>query len=112
MDGSDPGSFQGNYSNTEKLNAPLPLFGFELQYQISPRWNLNLEARYLHVEVGDFDGRITTLALGTDYFLSDKFGVGVSLGWFDAEVDEDQTDSSKELALAYKGLQVYLVYRH
>jgi len=112
VDGSNPGSFQADYSNTVKLNAPLPLFGFKLQYQITPRWNLNLGARYLSVEIGDFDGSVTTLSLGTDYFFSDKFGVGASLGGFDSEVKEDQTDFDKELALAYKGLQIYLVYRY
>ena len=93
------------------MNAPLPLFGISLMYQITPDWNLNLAARYLSVEVGDYDGRITSFDLGTDYFFTDHFGAGLSIGTFDIEIKADRSSFAGEFSLSYRGVQIYLTYK-
>jgi len=111
VSGKSPKFFQADYSNIQNLDAPLPLFGVNLQYQITSKWNLVASARYLAVEIGDYDGRLTTLAFGADFF-SKRFGVGASLGSFDLNVKANKESFNGELSIKYKGAQVLLVYRH
>ncbi|MFP6806096.1 MAG: hypothetical protein VB957_02755 [Pseudomonadales bacterium] len=111
VDGMASSSFQKNYEDKTSMNAPLPLFGISLMYQITPDWNLNLAARYLSVEVGDYDGRITSFDLGTDYFFTDHFGAGLSIGTFDIEIKADRSSFAGEFSLSYRGVQIYLTYK-
>ena len=110
-DGGDR-EFDAEYSNKEDLDAPLPLIGARLRYQMTPRWNLTVAARYLSVEIGDYDGRVAGALLAVDYMFSKKFGAGLSVGSLDLKVDADRGSFDGQLNMNPKGVQAFLIYRH
>lgn len=104
--------FDDNYQNDARANAPLPLFGVAVNYQVTPNWELIATARYLDVEVGDYSGRIVSAKVAADYYFTDHLGAGMSLGFFDLSAEADVSDFRGSFGWEYTGLQAYLTLRY
>ncbi len=100
--------FYEEYSDSVSVDAPVPLFGIGLSYAITPRWGVNAGARYLDVDIGDYEGRVVSLLASTDYFFTKHFGTGLSVGTFDMQIEGEGRDLKGTIDWAYDGAQAYL----
>jgi hypothetical protein len=112
LSGNGQAEFQNNYNHSESVNAPLPLFGVYAQYEITPRWRVNGGIRYLQVSIDDVDGELVSLSIGTEYFVTERIGLGVSAGSFDLDVDIEKGDFVGSVDWGYEGAQAYLKMKY
>ena len=104
--------FRVDYKNSFKLHAPLPILGVTGEYEIAPSWRVNAELRYFSVTINQYDGRVFNAAIGTDYYFTKSFGVGLSLNSFSLEVDVESIVLNGALKWGYNGAQAYVVYKY
>ena len=95
--------------DSERVTAPLPVFGFHFRYQISRRWSFSGYAQHFVIEVGDFDGSLTDTRISLSHHTFKNVGFG--FGWNRIEMDLDINSSDYLMALDNKldGIQAYVV---
>lgn len=103
--------FQDDYKDSATADAPLPLLGVSLAYQLSKRWELSGSFRYFEADIGDYNGNIYSAQLRTDYFLTDNFTMGLSMGTFNLDVTADDKEWEGNFGWDYTALQLYLSAR-
>lgn len=88
--------------------APVPVFGFFLEYAATPRWILRSYAELIDLEVGDHAGRLIQVGMTAEYVLTDTFGVGVGLGGIDLEYRGEKKKEKFGVDYKVKSLGAYL----
>jgi hypothetical protein len=98
-----------------KADAPLPLIGLAYDYYLSPRWAINLSGELFYLKLNSnlvtYQGSLYNARLGTEYWLSNHFGVGGAVSVFGLDVDVDDPDWKGSLDFRYWGPQLYVVGR-
>jgi len=112
IEGSDVPEFRSDYKANQRLIAPLPLVGLTVDYEINPQWRAKASARYLDVTIGDIEGRILSLMLGAEYYLSKQVGIGAALNLFDLSVRQNGVVFFNTLEYEYNGISAYLVLKY
>jgi hypothetical protein len=59
-------------------SLPLPLLGVSADWYIQPGWTVSSKLMGLSAKVGDIDGSVRVLQVGTDYMLTRNWGLGLS----------------------------------
>lgn len=111
LEGENVPEFKGDYQANQRLIAPLPLLGIAAVYEINPQWRAKLNARYFDVTIGDIDGRILSLTLGTEYYFTKHVGVGASITSFDLSVQQNGVVFINSLQYKYDGLQAFMAMK-
>lgn len=111
LEGEDQPEFRTDYEANQRLIAPLPLLGMVAVYEINPQWRAKANARYFDVTIGDIDGRILSLTLGTEYYFTKHVGLGASFTSFDLSVTQNGVVFINSLQYQYDGLQAFLVMK-
>jgi len=111
LEGEDVPEFQSDYQANQRLIAPLPLLGIAAVYEINPQWRAKVNARYFDITIGDVEGRILSLTLGTEYYFTKHVGLGASLTSFDLSVQQNGVVFINSLQYKYDGLQAFLVMK-
>ena len=111
LEGEDLPEFRTDYQANQRLIAPLPLLGIAAVYEISPQWRAKVNARYFDVTIGDIDGRILSLTLGTEYYFTKRLGLGASIASFDLSVQQNGVVFINSLQYEYVGLQAFMVMK-
>ncbi len=91
--------------------APLPVFGFLMNYHITSKWKTYVEAELFYIELENkYEGSWLDFRAGTEYRVIKNLGVGLSLNRFsiDAEVDDDNFRGN--VKDVYKGYSFYAAY--
>lgn len=70
--------------------APVPVFGFYLDYALSPRWIVRFQSELIELSVGDYEGRVFEGDLALEYGFTDVFAAGLALGGTDIEYRSDE----------------------
>lgn len=104
--------FRSEYRNDFKLEAPLPIFGLRADYEIIPSWRAYAGVRYFSVTIDEYDGSLFAAELGTEYYFTESFGLGVSLASFSLDVEVTSIILNGSLAWRYNSGQVYIVYKY
>lgn len=110
-EGEDVPEFRTDYQANQRLIAPLPLLGMAAVYEINPQWRAKVNARYFDVTIGDIDGRILSLTLGTEYYFTKHIGLGASIASFDLSVQQNGVVFINSLQYEYVGLQAFMVMK-
>lgn len=72
--------------------APVPVFGFFLEYALSPRWITRFQADLIELSLGDYGGRVVEADFAIEYAFSEVFALGLTLGGTDLEYRSDEDD--------------------
>ena len=112
LEGEDLPELRTDYQANQRLIAPLPLLGLAAVYEINPQWRAKANARYFDVTIGDIDGRILSLTLGTEYYFNKHLGLGASFTSFDLSVRQNGVVFINSLQYEYMGLQAFLTLKY
>ena len=112
IEGSDEPEFRTDYKANQRLIAPLPLIGLTVDYEINPQWRTKASARYLDVTISDIEGRILSLNLGAEYYLTKHVGLAAALNLFDISVRHNGVVFFNTLEYAYSGISAFLVLKY
>jgi opacity protein-like surface antigen len=72
--------------------APVPVFGFFLEYALSPRWITRFQADLIELSLGDYGGRVVEADFAIEFAVSDAFALGLTLGGTDLEYRAEEDD--------------------
>ncbi len=111
-DGQDIPVFKTDYSSEQRLQAPMPLFGMSINYEITPSWRSHAAARYLSLKIGEIDGEILSAEIGTEYYFHKNWGAGLALSSFDLNVNSQSIVANTALGWAHKGVQIYAIFKY
>lgn len=112
IEGETQDEIRNNFEAYQRLIAPLPIVGLSASYEIKPQWLAHAYARYLDVAINDIDGRILSLIVKTEYFLTEHVAVGASYASFNVNVRQNGVVFINTLQYGYNGLQASLVLRY
>ncbi|WP_455212669.1 hypothetical protein [Kaarinaea lacus] len=109
IEGSNETEFRSAFKTKQTVHAPLPLFGLAASYEVTPRWRIHGGARYMDASIDNINGRIISAGIGTNYYFTSHFGIGISVTTFDLKVDRAGVVFKNSLAWSHQGAQIYLV---
>ena len=112
LGGSGAEEIRTDYETDLRLNAPLPLLGLSGTYEVNPRWYLHAAVRYFYIAINDIEGQLVSAGLGTDYYLTKHWGIGLSLSTFSLDVEKDGIVFKSSLAYKFDGAQLYVVFKY
>ena len=95
-----------------RLIAPLPLIGLTGAYEINENWRVRAQARVLDVTISDIDGYIFSANLGAEYYFTQHFGLGASLGAFNLSVQHNGVVFINTLSYEYSGIQLFMTLKY
>jgi hypothetical protein len=84
----------------ERLTVPLPSFGFVMNYNVTPRFQVQTRADFFYVKAGNYEGSMFELYAGLEYRLFRHFALGVAYDRLATDV-QDTTTGGWEFDLAY-----------
>jgi hypothetical protein len=93
------------------FNGPLPYLALNFEYYITPKWLAIFKGGYFQLEVGDIDGRLTTLGAKLEYQFTKRWGLGAGYDAFRIDVDIEDDDLKSSIEYNYHGIQVYGILR-
>jgi len=93
------------------ISAPLPLLGLDFRYVLAKDWNFYITTMVFVVEIGDVDGSLTDTRIGTEYYFSDHFGVGMNFQQFSLDIDYNDSGNTGKFQLAYDGFLAFVSMR-
>jgi hypothetical protein len=88
--------------------APLPVIGLRGGWVVAPEWYVDASAQFFKVKVGNVDGSISDLRVGTTWMFSRHLGLGLGYNRFFTKVDVTKDTFNGRLKFGYSGLQMYL----
>jgi len=101
-----------NANASASADVPLPLFGVRYDYYINQRWTTSVHGEVFALDITDeafkFSGNLYNIRLSTDYWLTNNFGVGAALSWFDIDAKIDDSEWKGGIEYRYFGPQIYI----
>lgn len=78
-------------STSTSVTAPLPVVGFKLNYNITPRWIWRTKYELFHMNFGNYDGTFSDLASTIEYRPFDRagFGFGFNTNLLNIEAEDN-----------------------
>ncbi len=108
----DEPSFRSDYSSEQNIQAPMPLLGLSAIYEITPQWRVHAAVRYLSILLNDVDGKIASSELGAEYYFSKNWGAGLSLNYFDMDINVIRLRADTNFGWSHNGLQIYATFKY
>lgn len=102
----------GLLAESNSVTAPLPVFGFRLDYSFAPKWWLRTKYELFFLDSVDaYQGALSDFTFAVEHrtFQHVGFGFGLNRSSLDIEVDEDGKGSAFSSVL--NGLMLYVVVR-
>ena len=96
---------------SDTFEGPLPLFGLDFDYYITPKLLLNLRGGYFQITINEYKGRILNLGASIEYQFTKTFGLGLGYDGFRLEVEADDDKGFASIDYKYQGAQVYGILR-
>jgi hypothetical protein len=90
----------------ERLTVPLPSFGFVVNYNVTPRFQIQTRADFFYVRAGNYEGSMFELYAGLEYRLFRHFALGAAYDRLAADL-QDTTTGGFEFDLAYNLVYLY-----
>lgn len=111
-EGEDTPVFKSDYFAEQKLQAPMPLFGFSAAYEISPSWRANAAVRYFALQVSKVKGSIMSASVSTEYYFNANWGMGAGLSAFSLNVESANVVTSNSFEWSHSSAKLYAVYKY
>lgn len=112
VDGEEGRVIEENFTTAQSLQAPLPLFGFQVEYGFYDRWQLKGQIRYIAAKIGTIDSSIFNFTAGVEYDVLDELGVGIGVSSFDLSIESERLAFNNALKMNYHGGLLYLKYQY
>jgi len=112
LEGETEPEFRSDYEANQRLIAPLPLIGLAGAWEFKENWRVKAQARVFDVTISDIDGYVFSANLGAEYYFTQQFGLGSSIGAFNLSVQHNGVVFINTLAYEYSGLQLYMVLKY
>ena len=79
-------------NETAKFLAPLPVFGFRVNYAVTPRFQVNGTIDYFGISYDDYKGNLSDILITAEYQLFENWstGIGVNMTSLDLEINDDK----------------------
>lgn len=87
--------------------VPLPVFSFNLVYNITPKFSWDLRAEVFSLKFEEWDGVYTDISLSMEYRAFKSVGLGVGLNTNSLNVTEDTSEHKFAYDNRISGLMVY-----
>ena len=104
-----PGLIDGKVSVS--TTVPLPLIGVSADWYIQPRWKASAMLLGMQADIGDIDGSITVVTLGTDYMLTRNLGLGVSYLYTKTDVGVAKSGFNGNIDFGNNSVMLYAVLK-
>ena len=88
------------------------MFGLSLNQAMTPNWYIRSSMRYLDLSIDGYDGRLTSLTIGSDYYFTDNVGIGGAFSAFSMRLEADDDDTHGKFEWRYSGFQVYATFKY
>jgi hypothetical protein len=109
-EGIEDGIVRENGTAAADVLAPLPNLRAGATFLITPRWEVNASVGWLSLEIDDIDGKYTYLDIGTEYRLTDRFGIGAAYQLSKIDVTSTNSDGLDKFDIQFSGPSIYLSY--
>jgi len=103
-------SFQENYSKKVSQEIPMPLLGLRYRHFFDQDWTFIAAAKYFGATVDNISGAITSATAAVEYKLGNNWETGVSLVYFDIDVDVEKRLFDGNFSWDYSGASAYVTY--
>lgn len=91
--------------------APLPVFGFRLDYAVTPRFHMGGSVDYFGLSVDKFSGNFMDLLITAEYQFYDNWGAGVGLNLTSLDIKIDK-GIKYEIDQNITGFLAYISYNY
>ena len=98
-------------TTSSSVEGPLPLFGVDVDYAISPRWIVSFRGMFFSMKIDPYDGRLVDLRGTLEYFFMNNVGVGFGVNRFDLDLTYTDNGRAGDFSWGYDGMQLYLTAR-
>jgi hypothetical protein len=98
---------ENEFRNKSEVSAPMPLLGLSYSFAITPRWLVDLDARYFAVTIDPYDGSIAYFGASTHYEF-DWFYAGAGYTFVDLDIDVDNSDWKGSLESQIDGPSLFI----
>lgn len=93
---------------TASVDAPLPNIGFAYTRALSPRWGFRTRFDWFSADIDPYDGLFLNAAVGLNYRLTDRLGIGLNYNYVELDVGVDGQNWRGEVETRLDGIYVYL----
>lgn len=101
-------SSAGGFAETAATTAPMPVFGFRMDYSVTPRLTVRLRTDTFYFDFEDeIRGSLVELQFGAEYRMFQNFAIGGSLSRLAIDVDVDDDDFNGKINDLYRGARLY-----
>lgn len=101
----------GALNERATASGPLPQFGLDLKYAFTPAWYVSARGQVFQIEMDTYDGSLTNLRLGVDYFGYENLGFGIGYNKVNLNVSVAGSDYDGKFSWQYEGFQIYTILR-
>jgi hypothetical protein len=98
-------SFQ---SQSNEVNAPLPVLGLRGGWVVAPQWYLEAQGLLFGYNGNGFDGNWSDVRLNATWMFHKNWGLGLGYDRYATRVDVSKSGFNGKLKTGYDGLQLYL----
>jgi outer membrane protein W len=106
------GSVANVVSASASSTLPLPMLGVSGDWYVQPRWRVSSNLMGLSAKVGDIDGSVRVLQLGSDYMIARNWGVGLSYLHTKVNLNVTRTDFDGQLDWSNNSLLLYATVKY
>ncbi len=97
---------------SSSTTLPLPLLGVSADWYVQPRWRVSSSLMGLSTNVGETDGSVRVLQLGTDYMLTRNWGMGLSFLQSKVNVNVTKSDFDGRLDWTNRSVLLYAMLKY
>ena len=92
----------------ESVSSPVPILGFRVDYEITPRWHLNLKSDAVYLEADDeLRGSIDNSSIAVEWRAIRNLVIGFGTERLAVDVDVDDGDYRGKVADFYRSVRLY-----
>jgi hypothetical protein len=101
----------GSSADASEVTGPLPMFGLEMSYAISPKWTLHYLSEAFFISIGDeLEGAFQNFEINIEYRIHKHFVLGGGAARFSTDLDARDSNWKGRLADSHRALLLYASY--
>jgi hypothetical protein len=91
----------------DSTEAPLPHFGLDYSYAISPDWTAHTSVMGLDLSIDNYDGTLIEANVSVQYQINKHIGMGAGMKYFDIDVSRKKKDKNYQYDFEFYGPAVF-----
>jgi len=101
----------GASASASDVSAPLPTFGFRLDYRINQNWSLRYISETFFIDIEDaLEGTLLNYELDVEYRFDNSFALGLGMARTSTDLDVDDDDWKGSVSDSNRGFLLYGAY--